>query len=77
MLIGEDVLEDVLVPETMIKSCWGKKLRGEKVREIWKPEGDERLPVCGLPDFIRFSGELCVYARSSPFCSLQSYNKEN
>lgn len=37
VLIGGDILGDVLVPETMIKSCWGKKLRGEKVRKIWKP----------------------------------------
>lgn len=62
MLIGGDVL----VPETMIKSCWGKKLRGEKVREIWKPRhcGDVRLPVCGSPDFhqvLRRILSLCTF----------------
>lgn len=74
MLIGGDVV----VPETMRKSYWGKKLREENVREIWKLGhwGDVRLSHCGLSDFSRFSGELCLYAHSSPFCSLQHY-KEN
>lgn len=51
------------MPETVRKSCWGKKVRGQKVREIQKPGhcGDVRLPLCGLPDFSRFSGESCTF----------------
>lgn len=54
---------DVLTPETMIR-CWGKRPRGEKDRAIRGPGhcGDAGLPVCGLPNFTRFSGELSLYA---------------